>query len=233
MRKTILVLASLFVAVNSFASDISDSVGKFAVKEGSSLAVTIAKHSLTRVRAKDDGIDRVKYVGGALQIEQDEGDLYLMPTTDSDEPISIFVVTEQGYTYSLILHPKKIPTRQIYLINSALHKKEELSVASLKPASLKSEQLLNVLPKGGKIRGFSYKDCNEFISSDVNSSIRKIGEYKGNGLLGEILLVNNKTNKPISLNLATLRDKKTAGIAGSKAIPARDISYLYRVKRGA
>ena len=104
------------------------SAQEFTVKDSSEILGSISNMESNRLSL---GGDRVSHVirtdTSSYQIKNDPdtGDIFLLPNRKTNKPQNLFISSEQGYTYKLILVPSAVPAQQILLHNPALDRKEE------------------------------------------------------------------------------------------------------------
>ncbi len=66
--------------------------------------------------------DRIRMVNGDPEVDithdSETGDVYLKPSTAPlTKPLNLFISTEKGFTYQLLLMPEKVPSEQIIIRN--------------------------------------------------------------------------------------------------------------------
>ena len=90
--------------------------------EDMQIAATISAREITRIAIRDDRIASMVARPDGFTVEHDgsTGDIFLVPTpgpTLGTKPVSIFVTSEEGRTYQLLLTPLDIPAEQIIIVN--------------------------------------------------------------------------------------------------------------------
>ena len=87
------------------------------------LAAAIAAGEVSRIALSHDRVKKVIRAPDGLRVEHDaaSGDLYLTPegVADDGEAASLFIVTEKGFTYRLVLTPVWDGAAQILIRNPA------------------------------------------------------------------------------------------------------------------
>lgn len=172
------------------------------VYDGSELAVSISIDQLTRIKIAEDRISSVKLNQGELELLEDTklGDVYIKPTSSRMSQISVFITTEKGRTYKLLLIPKKIPAEQIFLNDQ---EEPDRSFEKYKNAFkhnvvklikyMRSLEASNA-PKVDAEQGTTLGD-RDFVRT---RSIKKLG------FVGDVLEYTNKSDEYLALDALTL-----------------------------
>ncbi len=86
------------------------------VTEGQPAYGKISASQLTRLKIVDGRIENVRGIQGEIMIEPDPntGEAYLRPTT-ANKIISLFITSNSGITYTLLLSPEAIPATNIII----------------------------------------------------------------------------------------------------------------------
>lgn len=87
------------------------------VQTNDELLLEISKADITRLSVQNDKIQSLQFTNGILDVTIDTklGEAYIKPKTNS--MINLFVTTQKGFVYKLLLTPKSIPSEQIILQN--------------------------------------------------------------------------------------------------------------------
>ncbi len=114
MNKAILI----FCLVTASASNAHALQIKQATDNGQITAIVSAQE-ISRVSLTKD---RIRMVNGDPQVDithdSEKGDVYLKPATSPlTKPLNLFISTEKGFTYQLLLMPEKVPSEQIIIRN--------------------------------------------------------------------------------------------------------------------
>lgn len=117
MRKTILMTIAVYA---TFFGQTLLAQQIFDVTRDSEIVAAISKREVTRLSATADRITQI--VKGDLPYtmthDPDQGDVYFRPEfADITKPINLFVTTEKGFTYKVVLVPKDVPSVHIVLNN--------------------------------------------------------------------------------------------------------------------
>src|SRR5690606_33725255 len=91
--------------------------------------VQISSYELNRIKIEGGRIEYYPSMDGALEItyEEQKGEIFVsLPSVnyyknDKGEliPISLFIVSDSGATFKLLLHPEPISARQIFLVEQS------------------------------------------------------------------------------------------------------------------
>ena len=169
IKKLPLIFFLLIFARTSFALQIKE------VQEGAEIHAGISVYDLNRIRLKGDRIISAKANVGDINISYEEttGDIFIKPAAaGSSTIINLFLVSEKGYTYKLLLTATDRMSTQIVLRNSDIildlyqqHKKDEYkeSVVSLYKAMSKSSPM-----EGYKL---ALKNKKEFLAKGFKSKL--------------------------------------------------------------
>jgi hypothetical protein len=111
MKLNNIILMAVFFCNTVFATQIRDVVGN------DELLFEIAALELTRIAVENDYIASLQFANNVLEVKMDKklGQAYVMPK--STDPINLFVTTQKGFVYKLLLNPSSIPATQIILKN--------------------------------------------------------------------------------------------------------------------
>lgn len=126
MNRIILIFFSLMaLASNAHALQIKQAT------DNGQITAFISAQEISRISVTKD---RIRMVNGDPDVDithdSDSGDVYLKPRDAAlDKPLNLFISTEKGFTYQLLLMPKKVPSEQIIIRNEdAIGGSEEAQV---------------------------------------------------------------------------------------------------------
>lgn len=94
---------------------------QFRVSEGDAeIMAHVSKREITRIALRGDRISGVvgKQIGFRIEHDTNSGDMFLVPNDGADlvMPINLFLSSEAGHTYQLLLTPLDIPAEQIVIV---------------------------------------------------------------------------------------------------------------------
>lgn len=196
-------------------------------------ALVISNRELTRIFVANDRILAVRGVDGAYLLNKDEnqGEIFVKPTPlNQGKAISLFITTEQGHNYTLLLAPADIPARAIELksINGsklAEHWEKNSNYQQL-IVDLIAAMVNGKIPDGyvfsvpKKPVPFKFK----LIAVTLNAV------YSGKYLRGEVLVIENKSTANIALTEAQFYQVGTRAIAIlEQNLSPKSTTLLYRV----
>lgn len=196
-------------------------------------ALVISNHELTRIFVANDRILAVRGVDGAYLLNKDEiqGEIFIKPTPlNQGKAISLFITTEQGHSYTLLLAPADIPARAIELKpigGSKLAERWEKSssyqeliiglITAMVNGKAPDGYALSVPKKPAPIKF-------KLISVTLNTV------YSGKYLRGEILVIENKSAVNIALTESQFYQVGTRAIAIlEQNLQPKATTLLYRV----
>ncbi len=87
--------------------------------ENGQITAIVSAQEISRVSLSKD---RIRMVNGDPEVDithdSETGDVYLKPATAPlTKPLNLFISTEKGFTYQLLLMPEKVPSEQIIIRN--------------------------------------------------------------------------------------------------------------------
>ena len=163
--------------------------------DNAEVGAVISSSEVSRIALFDDRIRSVTGLPAGFSVEHDpeSGDVFLVPLSHTIGPeiINLFIVSEAGYTYQMLLQLRDIPSEQILIRNpdvkfsgaSADAPRHE-EIASLLRATITGEPL-----KGFRRFGVSigeYDILDNFVSTEVWQGkhfravlLSRLSEYEG------------------------------------------------------
>ena len=103
------------------------------VFDDAEISATISSSELNRIKIKGDRIKDVLTVDGKFYFEEtvlsELGELYLKTTGSVVSTVSIYIHSELGKTYKMLLIPKKISGEQIFLIDKELEAETKIKIS--------------------------------------------------------------------------------------------------------
>lgn len=194
-------LISLFFIIG-LNSVFANSARIVSVADGMAVKVDISSYEHNRIKIEGGRINYYTVKKGALIIEYEKikGEIFVsLPkinrykNEDGDLiPISLFVTSDSGSTYQLLLQPKAESAKQIFLVEQSA--KDE----GMKIYNNYRDQILSFyksLYSGQSLQGYTVSYRKKRIKKD-KLKIIKIATYQpktGKGLYGEIFEIKNKS----------------------------------------
>lgn len=169
------------------------------VQEGTEVSITVSANALNRLAVQNDRIMTVKGITGQFQLDKDNdtGQVFIKPiTTDKEELIHLFLLTEKGHTYPLSLTLEEGEAQSILLIPS------EPEITQWEQSS-HYETLLRTLLKAmhnqTAIEGFMINKVKIQIPTIKHTSIKHLQTYTGKQLQGHVFEVKNRGQEELIL----------------------------------
>ena len=204
----------LLISFNSFGKD-------YAIKDNEEVEVVISKYNINRLKIFNDRIKDIRVNSNELIIETDKisGEIYLKPVYGKDK-IDIFLKTENGFTYKLILKVKDISSQQIFInrqdftlqnyATADILRREKLKLINENlyfnfedDYKLSAINLIRAMSSNVILKEFNIvdRDYNRLLKYD-NFKVEWLYSYIKNdqsGISGEIAKITNTSSKKISL----------------------------------
>lgn len=183
-------------------------------RDGETVLAKISQKELTRIAVAHGRVRTVTGNAGEFVLEKDEeqGQVYLRPATDSAKPINVFVTSEHG-TVALLLQPVDMPSDTIVIrgvINEG-HAPVTGTVPAAHSASyvrgIKNLVLMmatDVLPDDMEVRELARPMA---LWKDVSLTLQRI--YLGSEIVGEKYQLTNLSTHELRLSE---RDLYKAGV---------------------
>lgn len=189
-------------------------------------SIVISKTDLNRIKLINDKIKSLKYNQGELIITQDNnlGEVYIRASNFHKKNINLFITSQKGYVYKLLLTLKNIPSEQIFIKNNRAYYANNLNKDSFDenfdngfPIDIKFEDsyqssiidLIKYMTDRDSIASFYIVDRGghrvRFKKGlKIKWETSYISNYRNrnnniSNLSGEIFSVKNITNKVINL----------------------------------
>ena len=109
------------MGINISLASLAEAVQIRVADNNAEIFAVISAAEVSRIALDQDRIVSVSTVPQGFSIDHDEtnGDLFLVPLpgTRLFEPVNLFITSEAGLTYQLLLEPRDIPSEQILIRN--------------------------------------------------------------------------------------------------------------------
>lgn len=150
----------------------------YALKDNDEIEVIISKNNINRLKVFNDRIKDIRSNSNELIIETDKtsGEIYLKPTYGKDK-IDVFLKTENGFTYKLILKVKDISSQQIFI------NRNDFTLQNYANADVLRREKLNLINEN---LYFNFEDEYKL------SSINLIRAMSSNAILKEFRIIDRK-----------------------------------------
>ena len=227
MKSKIRKALPLFLTMYTFeasATQILDASGD------AELSGVIARDELSRIKVISDRIASVKSNEGMVEILDDAklGEVYIRPSRSTNDPVNLFITTEQGYTYKLLLLPQSIPSEQVFIKN------DEAVIKSIKEQTSTDDtykEEIVALIKGmrgeNKVEGYIRKLHTE-RKQIGKYKLKKTATYRGKDLKGEVFEFKNAKKEPLILDYEDFTNNRTRAISLDEMnIDASQVTKIY------
>lgn len=186
-----------FFSISAYASQIKE------VEDGDEFEAQISKTDINRIKIVGDRIRNIKANPGELEVSREDGlgELYVRPTINaSNKPLNLFIITEQNFTYKVLLYPKAIPSEQIVIKNESVVATPDVDVAKVSKNSYEKQviALIKGMREKKKLEGYQIKYDRKYIDLG-DLGMRRISTYKGQNFIGEIFVLKNSTSRLLNL----------------------------------
>jgi len=116
MKFLSLTLSLLLLATSAHALQIKQAT------DNAKITATLSAKEISRISVPKD---RIRMSSGDENVEitndTNSGDIYIKPKEPPlSKPLNLFITTEKGFTYQLLLVPKDVPSEQIIVRNEAV-----------------------------------------------------------------------------------------------------------------
>jgi len=204
-----------------------------AMADNQTAALVISQRELTRIFVAQDRILAVRGLDGAYLLNKDEnqGEIFIKPTPlYQHQAISLFITTEQGHNYALLLVPADIPARTIQLkatTGSRLAERwEKNNNYNELMLTLITAMVNHQAPDGYVV--FMPRKIKAIKVGKIWVSINQI--YRGKYLRGEVLRLENRGASQAELRETQFYQVGTRALALRETVlPPRAATWLYRV----
>jgi conjugal transfer pilus assembly protein TraK len=208
------------------------------IADNQTKSITIAADELSRIFVIDDRIQNVRGLEGAYLLTQDtkQGQIFIKPTSAyTNRPFNIFISTEKGRNFNLIIKTKELSGQDIALKSTTpsneAAKWEEASEYHQTLSKLISSMITGEVPIGysvvyptKKIKPIKYTNKTTAVTLTLQKT------YFGKHLRGEVLLVQNLNNQSSQLIETNFYRPGTRAIALLEdRLPAKGQTMLFRV----
>ena len=203
------------------------------VKDNQTVSAKISTKELSRIFVSNDRIQATRGINGAYELMKDEqqGMVFIKPTAFyGNRPFNLFVTTEHGHTYNLLLIPMNIPAESIQLkpMSPTIRLAERWEKNS--PYVDMLIQLMNSMVNEKRPDGYAVIPVEGKTYRFPEFTMQLVTVYKGNHLQGEIWCIKNCTKKSLYLKPNQFFQSNTRAIAlESEKLTAGEETYLYKV----
>lgn len=205
------------------------------IKDNQTITAHVASKELTRIFVEGDRIQQVRGIQGTYELTKDEklGAIFIKPSVMySKKIINLFVTTELGHTYSLLLMPIDSPSETIQLkplspaLTVAKHWEQDSDYIE------KMIQLTSYMVNKIKPEGYAVIDFPKIKFSQVphGLTMQLMTLYRGSHVEGEIWKLKNTSCKTLHLTAKDFFNRHVRAMSLDKdLLRCHEETYLYRV----
>lgn len=210
----------------------ADALQVKTVKDNQTITAKISSSELSRIYVKGDRIQATRGINGAYELIKDEreGAVFVRPTGFYvNRPFNLFVTTEHGHTWSLLLVPMNIPGQTI-------------GIVSLSPSGVPSHwekntayadlliQLMNGMANEKQPEGFAMTPVMGKITAFPGFKMQLVSVFRGNKLQGEVWCITNCSGKNLQLHPQQFFQKNVRSIAlQDETLAINGKTFLFKV----
>lgn len=185
--------------------------------EDESVEAQVSATETSRITLVGDRIKQFFINQGRLVIEKDEakGDLYITPAQSfQDKPINLFITSEQGKTFSLLLTPADISSATVVVKSAASGHHNSKACESTSPYEASITQLIKAMALGEVPKGYQVVGARDSVLEiEENLKIEIITQFVGPSLQGQVLEVTNDSKEPLTLTVEDFEALNALAIA--------------------
>jgi type-F conjugative transfer system secretin TraK len=187
-------------------------------EDNGEVVAAISAKEPTRIHLVGDRIRSVKKTTGEFTLSHDAktGDVYLTPGNNlsGKNTINLFVISEKGHTYQLLLTKSDRPAGQVFIkhvgANAGLAHQWEIKT----PYKAAAIALYQAMARGEPIPGYRVNHSSRVVQLWDQAFVMREGRYTGANMVGEIYRITNTTESPLSFEE---REFYRPGVIGVKA----------------
>lgn len=212
-------LTKIFIGLFLFLISTSIYAKDYTVENNGEIEVIISRDNLNRLKIFHDRIKEIRANPDEMAIEEDRvgGEIFIRPYFGRND-IDIFLKTENGFTYKLILKVKNVKSQQIFInrndftlqnyANADILRREKLKLIDENlyfdfndNYKLSAINLIRAMSSGATIREFTTVDrgSNRLLNY-INFKVEWLYSYIKNdtsGISGEVAKITNISGKRI------------------------------------
>lgn len=203
------------------------------VVDNKTIFAKAAATELTHVYVAGDRIVNVRGVEGAysLKKERTDGTIFIQPTPAfQQKSFTLFLSTEQGHTYPLLLTSVQVPAESIRLQPITPARK---AAARWEQQSAYEQVLLALimsLKNEKPPEGYALIRTPSAVMQQEGFTLQRLWQYHGRHLSGDVLRITNNTEKTITLDERQFYTAHTRAISlAQTSLSPLQQTTLYRV----
>ena len=227
LNKIMVLSGCLILSLPSYAVQVRPA------KDNQTISAKISAKELSRIFVTGDRIQATRGINGAYEIIKDDkqGMIFIKPSPYyASRPFNLFITTEIGRTYNLLLVPTDIPAETIEI----KPKSPAIKIASKweknSPYVDKLIQLINAMVNELEPEGYAVSEVTTNPIRVKDISMQLVSVYRGSHLQGEVWCIKNISRHTIYLSPNQFFDKHVRAVALEREmLSCGDEVYLYKV----
>jgi type-F conjugative transfer system secretin TraK len=205
-------------------------------QDNKTISIKISAKELTRIYVEGDRIFQVRGSDRTYHLEKDEreGAIFIRPQPHQQtKPFSLFLTTEQGRTYPLLLIPLDVPSETVAIKPTSpsplAARRWETSTSYANTVA----NLVTSMANGERPTGYAVTSIQRTKPTEAGSlSLQLKTHYVGARLKGEIIAVTNTSDSTQQLNPQQFYSKDVYAIAlANEQLSPGSQTLLYRVMK--
>lgn len=206
----------------------------FNVADNQTKKINISANDLTRIYVKDERIQNVRGLEGAYLLIKDakQGQIYLKPTSPYQrKPFSLFITTEEGHNYNLVVTPyEKLTGQVIELKTNAPNKRVPLWEKNSSYSDILIKLITSMVRDEG-LEGYSISIADKIKPIKYTKyDLTLTKTYRGSHLYGEKFILKNNCSETLALDEVMFYKYNTRAVALTETnVPSKSQTYIYRV----
>ena len=181
---------------------------------------TASKKDLTRISLVGDQFASLNKVATGIPYndfsvvnEPVRGDIYLsVPDAYAGRTINFFATSKKGYVYKFACTVAPVEAQQVFVTNPGLAAAKAREWEEQTPLQETAVRLIQAMATSATVDGYEVRQPNSLPARVGDLSVRLIAEYRGAGLLGKVLRVENHGTTPLTLREADLAPQGTLAV---------------------
>lgn len=206
--------------------------------DNAEVSCVVSARELTRISLIGDAFASVSkittgypYNDFTVTNEAVRGDIYLsVPEGFAPGRLSFFATTRKGFVYKFACTVSGSEAEQVFITNPALAQPPEPSIATATPQDA-AVVLIQAMATGGVPNGYQVRQTATAPLRVGDLSVRMMSQYRGGGLLGKVLRVENRGDKKATLDPKLIAPSDALAISlGAFELAPRAATTLYVVQ---
>lgn len=204
------------------------------VDDGETAIVQISSREMSRLRMAVGRIDMLRHTEGELIVQEDKerGELYLRPTIG--KPVNVFITSDSGNTFALLLTPKDVPSETVLLRERIRPSGGGHQAGSFRDANPQKriEKLILAMARSDLPADADVRERGQRLPLWKNTHFTLERTYFGDTYIGEVYALSNLGDKPlVMVEQEFYRDGVVAVAIDHMTLRKNERTNLYIVRR--